>query len=135
MINFNQHYGLSWQQWVKIPNNKMLFEQNPIKAKARYMEEEAEYIENVMLQERIRLDSVERQRTLAQQLRSITEVADDSNVAAVGGVSAPGGAAGSGGGYNVLEGIGSYAVGTYLTFDLIPADVAHDEGPYRFTVL
>ena len=68
-IDFNMVQGISWRDWVRIPNNKRLFESNPAKARRRYMEEEAELIENVLLQERMQQERqaemmAERQRHL-----------------------------------------------------------------------
>tara|TARA_R110001592_G_scaffold32310_5_gene113360 strand:+ start:8926 stop:9354 length:429 start_codon:yes stop_codon:yes gene_type:complete len=104
MINLNHVQGLSWRDWVRIPQNKLLFEQNPARAKARYMEEEAELVETFMLQERMRVETIERQNLLSEQLRSITT--DNVNMLSP--------TAGGSSEAAVSVGIGSSAVGTYL---------------------
>ena len=104
MINLNHVQGLSWRDWVRIPQNKLLFEQNPARARARYMEEEAELVETFMLQERMRVESIERQNLLSEQLQSITSQNLDSLSPTGGGSSEA----------QISVGIGSSAVGTYL---------------------
>ena len=110
MIDFNQIQGISWKEWVKAPNNKRLFESNPNLARRRYMEEEAEFIENILLQERMKaeenkrlmhlamkqqeMEARERQQSLSQLLRETATADHDSNVQSVSGF---GGAAAGGG--------------------------------------
>ena len=125
-INFNAVEGLSWPQWLKIPHNKQLFESNPNKARARYMEEEAELIETMMLQERMRADAEQRQRELSQVLR---EVVTNENLEPT-----PAGATGVGGGFSQNIGIGNFAIGTFLNVEKEQFDVAQDGGFLRFRV-
>jgi len=68
------------------------------------MEEEAELVETMMLQERMRVEAIERQNLLSEQLQSIT--ADNQNV-----LSPTGGGSSEA---QISVGIGSSAVGTYL---------------------
>ena len=136
-INFNAIEGLSWPQWLKIPHNKQLFENNPNKARNRYMEEEAELIETMMLHERMRSEAEQKQRDLSQVLREV--VTNDSLQAT------PAGAAGAGGGFSQNIGIGNFAVGTFLGSNALSENagdntennqlnIASDGGYRRFTV-
>ena len=146
-IDFNQISGLSWKDWVKIPNNKILFESNPQEARRRYMEEEAEFIENVLLQERMQQERqaemmVERQRqimiasekqqSLSRMLREVTQ--NQSDVDNLN--PAPGTGASGAGGFNLFTGIGNYAIGTYLQQggNQTANKYEADEGFDRFTV-
>ena len=136
-MHFNtQQIGLDWNSWIRDPENKRLYEWNESEARKKFLMDEEEYIHEIMLQERIQ---TERQQTLQDQLRKLTEdvqdVADIANMAVTSGVS--GMASSGGGGYNLKTGIGNYAVGTYLTpqFQQVSTAVlALDEGFERFTV-
>ena len=124
-IDFNMVQGLSWTDWKRIPHNKRLFESDPIKARRRYMEEEAELIENVLLQEKMQQERqaemmVERQRqimiasekqqSLSRMLREVTQ--NQSDVDNLN--PAPGTGASGAGGMNTFTGIGNQAIGTFL---------------------
>ena len=144
-IDFNMVQGLSWTDWKIIPHNKRLFESDPIKARRRYMEEEAELIENVLLQQKMQQERqaemmVERQRqimiasekqqALSQMLREVTQ--NQSDVDNMN--PAPGTGASGAGGFNLFTGIGNYAIGTYLQQGGNQTSTATDEGFDRFTV-
>ena len=143
-MNFNRQQGLSWADWIRIPANKILSEQYPHEARKKYMEEEAELVEQYIIQERMRVDSIKRQHAFHQQLRNIVSENQDNTITSVGnvaGVSGTGGAATSGGGgYSIGKGIGKYAVGTYLTSiqdglqQVATQVLAGDEGFEIFTV-
>ena len=134
-IDFNQIPGLSYNEWIKIPHNKALHEKDQNKAQQRFIEEEQEYIQQIVLQERIQQD---RQQTLQNQLRSITEVSDNTNVAnmATPGVAAgaAGGASSGGGGFSFKTGWGHYSIGTYLDENLNHVNKLVDEGYERWTI-
>ena len=124
-IDFNMVQGLSWTDWVRIPNNKRLFESNPAKARRRYMEEEAELIENVLLQERMQQErqaemmaerqrqimiASERQQSLSKMLGEVTQYQSDVDNMNP----APGTGASGAGGFTLNSGIGNFAIGTHL---------------------
>lgn len=124
-INFNTVQDISWAHWIKIPHNKKLYESNPTKARRKYMEEEAELIENILLQERIQQErqaeinaerqrqimiASEKQQALSRMLREATQ--NQSDVDNLN--PAPGTGASGAGGLNVFSGIGNFAVGTHL---------------------
>ena len=150
MIDFNQIQGISWKEWVKAPNNKRLFESNPNLARRRYMEEEAEFIENILFQERMRseeqerlmhlamekqaMEARERQQSLSQLLRETATADHDSNVQSVSGIGGAASGGGSGEGFLSRVGIGNYAVGTFLTLNLQQVSTQPDDGYERFTV-
>ena len=124
-IDFNHITGLSWKDWVKIPNNKRLFESNPNLARRRYMEEEAEFIENILLQEKIKAEqeilmhqrsneAKLRQESLAQQLREIANPESDTNVVSVSGFGGAAAGGGSGEGDSRLAGVGNMVVGAWM---------------------
>ena len=124
-IDFNMVQGLSWTDWIRIPHNKRLFESNPTKARRRYMEEEAELIENVLLQERMQQERqaemmVERQKQImiaSERQQSLSRFLAEAVTADVDNMNpAPGSGAGGGGGMNTFTGIGNQAVGTFLQF-------------------
>jgi len=122
-IDFNMVQGLSWTDWVRIPNNKRLFESNPAKARRRYMEEEAELIENVLLQERMQQERhaemmVERQRQImiaSERQQSLSKFLAETVTADVDNMNpAPGTGASGAGGFTLNSGIGNFAIGTHL---------------------
>jgi len=142
-IDFNMVQGLSWTDWVRIPNNKRLFESNPAKARRRYMEEEAELIENVLLQERMQQERqaemmAERQRQImiaSERQQSLSRFLSEAVTADVDNMNpAPGSGASGAGGFNLFTGIGNYAVGTFLQQGGNQTSTATDEGFDRFTV-
>ena len=142
-IDFNMVQGLSWTDWVRIPNNKRLFESNPAKARRRYMEEEAELIENVLLQERMQQERqaemmAERQRQImiaSERQQSLSKFLAEAVTADVDNMNpAPGSGASGGGGFNLFTGIGNYAVGTFLQQGGNQTSTATDEGFDRFTI-
>jgi len=122
-IDFNMVQGISWTDWVQIPNNKILFESNPTKARRRYMEEEAELIENVLLQERMQQERhaemmVERQRQImiaSERQQSLSRFLSEAVTADVDNMNpAPGTGASGAGGFTLNSGIGNFAIGTHL---------------------
>ena len=52
-INSQLHIGLSWHEWVMDPENKKLFEWDRAEARRKYLIDENEYVEQILLQERI----------------------------------------------------------------------------------
>ena len=128
MIDFNTIQGVSWKDWVKIPNNKRLFESNPNLARRRYMEEEAEFIENILLQEKVRdeqerlmhqqaNEAKERQLSLAQLLRETANPESDTNVVSVSGFGGAAAGGGSGEGDSRTAGVGYMVVGAWKDSD------------------
>jgi hypothetical protein len=122
-IDFNMVQGISWADWKRIPNNKRLFESDPIKARRRYMEEEAELIENVLLQERMQQERhaemmVERQRQImiaSERQQSLSRFLSEAVTADVDNMNpAPGSGASGAGGFTLNSGIGKFAIGTHL---------------------
>ena len=137
-MKFNtQQIGLDWNSWIRDPENKRLYEWNESEARKKFLMDEEEYIHEVMLHERI---ETERQQKLQDQLRKLTEIVEDvDDIANMAVTSGEGGMAASGGGgfTSLGEGIGNFAVGTYLTSNFISVGTeaeAGDEGFARFTV-
>ena len=136
-MHFNtQQIGLDWNSWIRDPENKRLYEWNESEARKKFLMDEEEYIHEIMLQERIQ---TERQQTLQDQLRKLTEVVEDvddiANLAATSGVG--GVAASGGGGYSYNTGIGDFVIGTHKTAEGVNVStlqLAGDEGFERFTV-
>tara|TARA_R110000744_G_scaffold143313_1_gene255157 strand:+ start:234 stop:686 length:453 start_codon:yes stop_codon:yes gene_type:complete len=144
-IDFNSIIGISWKDWVRSPNNKRLFESNPAKARARYMEEEAEFIENIILQERIK-DEQEvllhqraneaklRQQSLSQQLREIVNADSDTNVVSVSGFGGAAAGGGSGEGDSRTAGVGYMVVGAWMNNSKVVVNSEPDVGYERWIV-
>tara|TARA_B100000287_G_C20453658_1_gene710532 strand:+ start:27 stop:512 length:486 start_codon:yes stop_codon:yes gene_type:complete len=124
-INFNTVQDISWAHWIRIPHNKKLYESNPTKARRKYMEEEAELIESILLQERIQQErqaeinaerqrqimiASEKQQALSRMLREATQ--NQSDVDNLN--PAPGTGASGAGGFTLNSGIGNFAIGTHL---------------------
>ena len=136
-MNINSQIGLSWNEWIRDPENKRLYEWNQAEARKKFLRDEDEYIQQIILQEKIIED---KQRILAQQLRiMVIEQEDPLSVANTTSTSGVGGMAASGGGgfSNLKTGIDNFVVGTYLTADgvqVATAALAGDEGFDRFTV-
>jgi hypothetical protein len=133
-INFNKIPGLSWNEWIKIPMNESLNRQDPARAKQKFIEDEHEYIQQIILQERIQQ---ERQQTLQNQLReTVTHNAEVDYISSPGhGYGAGSAAASAGaGGFQFKTGWGNYVIGTYLDARKNPVDELVDEGYERWTI-
>ena len=95
-MNINSQIGLSWNEWIRDPENKRLYEWNQAEARKKFLRDEDEYIQQIILQEKIIED---KQRILAQQLRNmVIEQEDPLSVANTTSTSGVGGMAASGGG-------------------------------------
>ena len=118
-MNLNSQPGLSWHEWVADPGNKKLFEWNQIEARKKFLRDENDYIEQIVLHE----------RRIQESQQDVTSIANMALTSGVGGTAASGG-----GGYNINTGIGNFSIGTYLNSALEHILIAVDEGFTRFTV-
>ena len=121
-INSQLHIGLSWHEWVMDPENKKLFEWDRAEARRKYLIDENEYVEQILLQERI-----------FQEKRIQQEINTTLNAMPPGGGRAS--ASEISGGINT--GIGNFAIGTFLNEDgdqVLTLELAGLEGFNRFTI-
>tara|TARA_R110002012_G_scaffold312355_1_gene522994 strand:- start:583 stop:966 length:384 start_codon:yes stop_codon:yes gene_type:complete len=122
--------GLSWGEWIADPGNKKLFEWNQVEARKKFLRDENDYIEQIILHERI-----------LQEKADMTSIANMALTSGVGGVAASGG-----GGYGDEEtlnsptfntGIGNYAIGTFFNSEgeqVATLALAGANGFDRFTI-
>ena len=125
MSNFQ--VGLSWHQWIADPKNKKLFESNQAEAIKKFKYDEEDYIEQLIIQERI-----QQEIQLKEQQESVSALGLPSAIGVAG--SAAGGPVAGSGGYSVGIGIGFFAIGTFLDGNLQHVDSLADEGFERFTI-